>query len=83
MPVWHASVALLRAGRDPKPVAAWSRQEKADAWALASALLRGVGTGANHSAEGGHAIHLRRQLSGDELAMLKAEWLALPAVDAE
>lgn len=81
MPVWHASIALLRNGKLPKAVAAWTAWEKAQAWNLAASLLNGVGTGQNYSKDGGIAVHLRRRLSEAELALLSQEWLAIPAVD--
>lgn len=60
---------------------AWTAWEKAQAWDLARSLLAGVGHGRNYSEDGKYAVHLRRRLSVEELAMLSPAWLAIPAVD--
>jgi hypothetical protein len=44
-------------------------------------LLDGVGMGQTFIKRGGNCVHVRRQLSEGELALLSAEWLAIPPVD--
>lgn len=45
------------------------------------AVLAGVGAGKSVAAAREIAMHLRRSLAEDEIAMLTPEWLAIPARD--
>lgn len=59
----------------------WDAIRTGAARGLAISLLRGVGHGQDFWKRGESAMHLRRQLSDEEVAGLPPEWMALPAID--
>ena len=64
-----------------KDTRAWTGQQAGAAVNLGRALLEGVGTGDVFIGWGEVALHVRRQLSPEEIERLDPEWLACPAVD--
>lgn len=82
--MWHASIsvgsstALATGGKVP-----WSRlglKTRAIVRDTVIGLLAGVGTGDTRRDRSDFVLHARRRLSQRELAMLTAEWCAIPAV---
>jgi len=80
--VWHASISYTtNKRRPPVPMERWG----AGVWNRARQLLRetleGVGRGETVEEPINAILHHRRGLSDDEIALLSAEWLAIPATD--
>jgi hypothetical protein len=77
--VWHASIAAHgAAGMVP-----WSRcglKTRTILRETVIGLLSGVGTGNTRRDRSEVVLHARRRLSDRELAMLTAQWCAIPAV---
>ncbi len=76
--MWHASIAVQSGG----PVA-WSRcglKTRAAVRETVIGLLAGVGSGDTRRDCNEFVLHARRRLAERELAMLTAEWCAIPAV---
>lgn len=80
--MWHASFALHGpAGSVPWP--RYSLKLRAFARESVARMLAGVGEGDTRRERTGeivHVLHARRRLAAAELALLTAEWCALPAV---
>jgi len=73
--VWHASVANLKVALTNR----WGEGTLRDARRRAMTALEGVGRGEAVLFVGEMALHLRRSLFDEEVGMLSAEWLAIPA----
>ncbi len=63
------------------PLSGWTEQQHSRARETAASLLRGLGSGQDIWTEGERVLHLRRRLSDQELPLLPAGWLAVPAID--
>lgn len=77
--MWHASIAVQSVG-GPIP---WSRcglKTRAAVRETVIGLLAGVGAGDTRRDRSEFVLHARRRLADRELAMLTAEWCAIPAV---
>ena len=77
--MWHASIALVKS--QIVSTDRWGDGTKRVARRIAMDVLDGVGTGESIEVWTPTCVHLRRGLSESEIAMLSAEWLAIPAVD--
>lgn len=80
--MWHASTAVVDiAAWKIVPVAGLPRDVLRRLRQFGLKMLDGVGVGPwiHHELE--LAVHVRRRLSGAELAQLDAKWLAIPAID--
>jgi hypothetical protein len=76
--VWHASIAVQSGGPVP-----WSRcglKTRGIVRDTVLGLLSGVGAGDTRRDRSEVVLHARRRLADRELAMLTAEWCAIPAV---
>ena len=77
--MWHASISV----RDFPVLVPWSRcglKTRAIVRETVIGLLAGVGTGSTRRDRSEVVLHARRRLAERELAMLTAEWCAIPAV---
>ena len=81
--MWHASIARWTNKSAAIPLERWGDGVRREARRVLSSLLVGVGQGepVEHSQKNGSAVHWRRSLTDDEMCLLSAEWLALPARD--
>ncbi len=78
--MWHASVAVLDEGMNPRILSSVRRLDLAKR--VARGLLHGVGGAVPDRLDVGDVVvHLRRPLSEREIASLDPGWLAIPAVD--
>lgn len=80
--MWHASVARIK-GNAPVPISRLGDGARRAARLVVLEELFQVGTGKTVFAttRDGVAIHGRRSLSDEEIAILSPEWLAIPARD--
>ena len=79
VPVWHASISA----HGPSGQLPWARlglKSRAIIRETVIGLLAGVGTGNTRRERSDLVLHARRRLSDRELALLTAEWCAIPAV---
>lgn len=77
--MWHASIAV----HDGSGFVPWSRcglKTRAIVRDAVIGLLSGVGSGDTRRDRSEVVLHARRRLADRELALLTAEWCALPAV---
>lgn len=72
--MWHASAALLGPG-GPKPLAAWTPQERQRAETAIRRVLAGVGIDPSIEDPGRLALHVRRKVTPAEHAQVG------PAID--
>ena len=77
--MWHASISV----HDRSGLVPWSRcglKTRGIVRETALGLLAGVGTGDTRRERSDFVLHARRRLAERELALLTAEWCAIPAV---
>ena len=77
--MWHASIAV-QSGAGPVP---WSRcglKTRGIVRETVLDLLSGIGSGDTRRDRSEFMLHARRRLADREIAMLTAEWCAIPAV---
>lgn len=78
--MWHASIARLNS-TGVVYLDRWGDGMKREARRRLERALSGVGRGESVELVNPSCIHLRRSLTDEEMAMLSAEWLAIPARD--
>jgi len=76
--VWHASIAV-HSGL-PVPWARCGLKTRDIVRETVIGLLAGVGSGETRRERSEVVLHARRRLAERELAMLTAEWCAIPAI---
>ncbi len=76
--MWHASIAVQSGG--PVPWARRGLKTRGIVRETVLGLLSGVGAGDTRRERSEVVLHARRRLAARELAMLTAEWCAIPAV---
>jgi hypothetical protein len=79
--VWHASIARVSARAKIVPTDRWGDGVRREARRRLDVALHGVGNGESVEMWRPVCLHLRRGLSDDEMRLLSAEWLAIPARD--
>ena len=79
--MWHVSVSVWRNGRGPLPCRQWTGSEFSSARKFAKKQLAGVGQDTPFLKTGDIAIHFRKMLTPNEIAMLDPEWMKLTPID--
>lgn len=82
MPVWHVSVARQTAS-GPRRFETLKRKHVREGVEIAKELLRGVGKAPTvfTTEPPGDCIHVQKPLTEEEIALLPAGWMEIPAVD--